>query len=202
MFSSCGSGIPSFLYFCDSKLNLLFFSFIGEKLCYFSPIGSLMSSLCYAFLWSYLYCGIVLQYPVYFAFENDEIHNVLADIKQNDAIGQPATATTGGSVGSFLFKIANSGILDVYLCKLFFQCGYYHFINLGASRTMQSSLIPKNFMSHDQCNLLSNERDSTVQAFYKEAHLISGNGSSWTLSCFHWQKEHITCFSFYFSKIL
>ena len=47
----------------------------------------------------------MLQYPVYFAFENDEIDNVLADIKQNDAIGQPATATTGGSVVSFLFKI-------------------------------------------------------------------------------------------------
>ncbi|KAK8679745.1 hypothetical protein V6N13_145181 [Hibiscus sabdariffa] len=35
-------------------------------------------------------------YPVYFAFENDEIDTVLADIKKNDAIGQPATATTGG----------------------------------------------------------------------------------------------------------
>ncbi|KAK8489187.1 hypothetical protein V6N13_010749 [Hibiscus sabdariffa] len=37
-----------------------------------------------------------LPYPVYFAFENDEIDTVLADIKKNDAIGQPATATTGG----------------------------------------------------------------------------------------------------------
>ncbi|XWS73869.1 hypothetical protein CRYUN_Cryun02cG0166200 [Craigia yunnanensis] len=37
-----------------------------------------------------------IPYPVYFAFENDEIDNVLAGIKQNDAIGQPATATTGG----------------------------------------------------------------------------------------------------------
>lgn len=44
----------------------------------------------------------MLQYPVYFAFENDEIDTVLADIKKNDAIGQPATATTGGSVHSFL----------------------------------------------------------------------------------------------------
>ncbi|KAA3490287.1 nicalin-1-like [Gossypium australe] len=37
-----------------------------------------------------------IPYPVYFAFENDEIDTVLADIKKNDAIGQPATATTGG----------------------------------------------------------------------------------------------------------
>ncbi|GMI81667.1 hypothetical protein like AT3G44330 [Hibiscus trionum] len=37
-----------------------------------------------------------LPYPVYFTFENDEIDTVLADIKKNDAIGQPATATTGG----------------------------------------------------------------------------------------------------------
>ncbi|KAK8645454.1 hypothetical protein V6N13_119282 [Hibiscus sabdariffa] len=37
-----------------------------------------------------------LPYPVYFAFENDEIDTVLTDIKKNDAIGQPATATTGG----------------------------------------------------------------------------------------------------------
>ncbi|OMO59914.1 Nicastrin [Corchorus olitorius] len=37
-----------------------------------------------------------IPYPVYFAFENDDIDTVLADIKKNDAIGQPATATTGG----------------------------------------------------------------------------------------------------------
>ncbi|XVF69218.1 hypothetical protein PTKIN_Ptkin11bG0063200 [Pterospermum kingtungense] len=37
-----------------------------------------------------------IPYPVYFAFENDEIDTVLADIKKNDVIGQPATATTGG----------------------------------------------------------------------------------------------------------
>jgi hypothetical protein len=33
---------------------------------------------------------------VYFAFEDDDIDAVLADVKRNDAIGQPATATTGG----------------------------------------------------------------------------------------------------------
>lgn len=38
----------------------------------------------------------LLQYPVYFAFENDDINTVLADIKRNDESGQPATATTGG----------------------------------------------------------------------------------------------------------
>lgn len=37
-----------------------------------------------------------VPYPVYFAFENDDINGVLADVKKNDAIGQPATATTGG----------------------------------------------------------------------------------------------------------
>lgn len=37
-----------------------------------------------------------IPYPVYFAFEDDDINAVLADVKRNDAIGQPATATTGG----------------------------------------------------------------------------------------------------------
>lgn len=37
-----------------------------------------------------------IPYPVYFAFENDDINTVLADIKRNDESGQPATATTGG----------------------------------------------------------------------------------------------------------
>ncbi|CAI8616251.1 unnamed protein product [Vicia faba] len=37
-----------------------------------------------------------LPYPVYFAFEDDNIDAVLLDIKKNDASGQPATATTGG----------------------------------------------------------------------------------------------------------
>jgi hypothetical protein len=36
-----------------------------------------------------------VQYPVYFAFEDDDIDAVLADVKRNDASGQPATATTG-----------------------------------------------------------------------------------------------------------
>ncbi|XP_010245975.1 PREDICTED: nicalin-1 isoform X2 [Nelumbo nucifera] len=37
-----------------------------------------------------------IPYPVYFAFEDDKITAVLADVKTNDATGQPATATTGG----------------------------------------------------------------------------------------------------------
>ncbi|TKY67046.1 Nicalin-1 protein [Spatholobus suberectus] len=37
-----------------------------------------------------------LPYPVYFAFEDDNIDAVLTDIKKNDVTGQPATATTGG----------------------------------------------------------------------------------------------------------
>ncbi|KAK6936252.1 hypothetical protein RJ641_033282 [Dillenia turbinata] len=37
-----------------------------------------------------------IPYPVYFAFEDDNIDAVLADIKRTDATGQPATATTGG----------------------------------------------------------------------------------------------------------
>ncbi|KAJ0793453.1 putative nicalin [Helianthus annuus] len=39
---------------------------------------------------------MVLNYPVYFAFEDEDLANVLADIQRNDAAGQPATATTGG----------------------------------------------------------------------------------------------------------
>ncbi|KAL8214177.1 hypothetical protein R6Q57_003626 [Mikania cordata] len=37
-----------------------------------------------------------IQYPVYFAFEDENLDRVLADIKRNDAAGQSATATTGG----------------------------------------------------------------------------------------------------------
>ncbi|CAN4119190.1 unnamed protein product [Withania somnifera] len=37
-----------------------------------------------------------IPYPVYFAFEDDDINAVLAEVKRNDASGQPATATTGG----------------------------------------------------------------------------------------------------------
>ena len=46
----------------------------------------------------------ILQYPVYFAFEDDNIDDVLTDIKRNDATSQPATATTGGLVDNFTIK--------------------------------------------------------------------------------------------------
>ncbi|KAK1275019.1 hypothetical protein QJS04_geneDACA011719 [Acorus gramineus] len=37
-----------------------------------------------------------IPYPVYFAFENEKINEVLTEVQSNDATGQPATATTGG----------------------------------------------------------------------------------------------------------
>ncbi|KAL3530363.1 hypothetical protein ACH5RR_009685 [Cinchona calisaya] len=37
-----------------------------------------------------------IPFPVYFAFEQDNINAVLVDVKRNDVSGQPATATTGG----------------------------------------------------------------------------------------------------------
>lgn len=41
---------------------------------------------------------------MYFAFEDDNIDDVLTDIKRNDATSQPATATTGGLVDNFTIK--------------------------------------------------------------------------------------------------
>ncbi|KAF5185776.1 hypothetical protein FRX31_024636 [Thalictrum thalictroides] len=37
-----------------------------------------------------------MHYPVYFAFEDEKIDAILADVKRKDAIGQSPTATTGG----------------------------------------------------------------------------------------------------------
>ncbi|KAK9755874.1 hypothetical protein RND81_01G056900 [Saponaria officinalis] len=37
-----------------------------------------------------------IPYPVYFAFEDDDVEAVLADVTRTDSTGQPATATTGG----------------------------------------------------------------------------------------------------------
>lgn len=50
-----------------------------------------------------------MQYPVYFAFEDEHIKAVLDDVKRSDATGQPATATTGGSV---------------YCCVFVLECSY------------------------------------------------------------------------------
>lgn len=37
-----------------------------------------------------------IPYPVYFAFEDEKINAILADVRKTEAAGQPATATTGG----------------------------------------------------------------------------------------------------------
>ncbi|CAN6444960.1 unnamed protein product [Victoria cruziana] len=37
-----------------------------------------------------------VPYPVYFAFEEEKVNAMLADIEHNDATGQPSTTTTGG----------------------------------------------------------------------------------------------------------
>ncbi|GAB4859805.1 hypothetical protein Ancab_011285 [Ancistrocladus abbreviatus] len=39
---------------------------------------------------------VTIPYPVYFAFEDEDVEAVLAEVKRNDATGQLATATTGG----------------------------------------------------------------------------------------------------------
>ncbi|XP_009595187.1 uncharacterized protein LOC107811571 [Nicotiana tabacum] len=58
-----------------------------------------------------------IPYPVYFAFEDDNISAVLAEVKRNDASGQPATATTGGYklvvVASDPKKIASPTIANI-----------------------------------------------------------------------------------------
>lgn len=43
---------------------------------------------------------------MYFAFENKETDAMLADVKKNDALGQQATATTGGLVNYFLSQLS------------------------------------------------------------------------------------------------
>jgi len=55
-----------------------------------------------------------LQYPVYFAVEDDDIESVLADVKRNDAIGQPATATTGGYSCYLFLNISQLLVLLVF----------------------------------------------------------------------------------------
>ena len=48
---------------------------------------------------------------MYFAFEDDDIDAVLADVKRNDASGQPATATTGGYSCYLLLNISQLLVL-------------------------------------------------------------------------------------------
>ncbi|GKE49652.1 hypothetical protein Tco_1480910, partial [Tanacetum coccineum] len=47
-------------------------------------------------------------YPVYFAFEDEDLDKVLVDIKRSDAAGQPATATTGGLVYAYTCSLVIS----------------------------------------------------------------------------------------------
>ena len=56
-----------------------------------------------------------LQYPVYFAYEDDKINAVLADVRRGDATGQPATATTGGLVNTLIAKIIRP-VEIIYIC--------------------------------------------------------------------------------------
>jgi hypothetical protein len=44
---------------------------------------------------SVLICWFV-QYPVYFAYEDENVQSILHEVSANDAAGRPATATTGG----------------------------------------------------------------------------------------------------------
>lgn len=68
-----------------------------------------------------------MQYPVYFAFEDDSVNAVLADIKRHDATGLPVTATTGGWVGltdtvtilAGYTTICWIGILPSFVCFVF-----------------------------------------------------------------------------------
>ncbi|XP_058108991.1 uncharacterized protein LOC131252116 isoform X1 [Magnolia sinica] len=73
---------------------------INEKVLIKSILADLEQLLVHANIPSAFVTGtyiyLLLQYPVYFAFEDDNIDAVLADVKRNDATGQPATATTGG----------------------------------------------------------------------------------------------------------
>jgi hypothetical protein len=40
--------------------------------------------------------GSLMQYPVYFAHEDENLINILKEVVVNDAAGRPATAMTGG----------------------------------------------------------------------------------------------------------
>ena len=63
----------------------------------------LLCSKALSFLFLHILLMVLfLQFPVYFAFENEETDAMLADVKKNDALGQQATATTGGLVYYFL----------------------------------------------------------------------------------------------------
>lgn len=70
--------------------------------------------------WLFIYRCVFLQYPVYFAFEDDDIDAVLADVKRNDAIGQPATATNGGYNCCLLLNISDFSADRIPIEKIYF----------------------------------------------------------------------------------
>ncbi|KAF3542259.1 hypothetical protein DY000_02007341 [Brassica cretica] len=83
---------PSFHEFCYERLWADLFGDSSEMELRFSDVVAVLKS-------SLLSIGnhdLFLQFPVYFAFENEETDTMLADVKKNDALGQQATATTGG----------------------------------------------------------------------------------------------------------
>lgn len=60
-----------------------------------------------------------VQYPVYFAYEDDNVKDVLREISANDAAGRPATATTGGYVYSIsLHTRGNISTMVAYISIL------------------------------------------------------------------------------------
>ena len=61
----------------------------------------------------FLIDAIVIQYPVYFAFEDETINSILDDIQTSDISNQPASSTTGGFV-------TRLNILLSYACITYF----------------------------------------------------------------------------------
>ncbi|KAL9267858.1 BOS complex subunit NCLN-like protein [Drosera capensis] len=59
--------------------------------CWFVDVGFIDSGNCVGHIVSY-----GSRYPVYFAFEDENVEAILAEVKRSDASGQPATATNGG----------------------------------------------------------------------------------------------------------
>ena len=61
----------------------------------------------------FLIDATVIQYPVYFAFEDETINSILDDIQTSDISNQPASSTTGG----FATRL---NILLSYVCITYF----------------------------------------------------------------------------------
>ncbi|KAF7153578.1 hypothetical protein RHSIM_Rhsim01G0203800 [Rhododendron simsii] len=101
-FDACGNGIAEYIEQKQPLGGLIFllprmFSPENKDVKYGGdedPGKELMKNILVELERFLLYANI--PYPVYFAFEDDNINAVLADVKRNDVTGQPATATTGG----------------------------------------------------------------------------------------------------------